>query len=243
MRVITFTAALIAVSASAWAQNKGMVTLSNGTVRTDRTNPLTFTNPLILSTMTNSNAMNAVLTPQGQISNSTGVPSGAAATNAQLLADGSGSSAWVANRYISAVKTNDTVRSNTATFAADPELVVAVAANTTYRLDGYIGVTATTNGGFKADLTFPVLNRTNGIPLGVFAVNTANLATMGVAAATNRSLIASTVAYTQSGMMFFAVFRTATNGNVTFRWAQNASNSDATTVHTGSSMTVTRLTD
>jgi hypothetical protein len=168
--------------------------------------------------------------------------------NCKPTAERSGASAFVASRFASAVKTNSTTRTNdasaiTTSAADDPELSLPVLGNTTYRVEGYIGVTATTNSGFKAALSFPTLMRTGGIPLGMYAINAGNFITMPVTSATVRGMIASTVAYSNNGLVFWAIFRTATNGTVNFRWAQNASSADETTVVAESSMTLTRLTD
>jgi hypothetical protein len=247
MRLITFIAALIAVSASVWAQNKGMVTLSNGTVRTDRTTPLTFTNPLILSTMTNSNAMNAVFTPAGQISNSTGVPSGAAASNSLLRADGAASSAWVADPAVAKVKASDFVRTNASiTYSNDNELTGwTIDANSLYSVTIWLPHTSTTNSGFKAQFTVPAL-ATNDANYGQIHVESGGA--VALTGASNSILPLATRTQASAGKNFVGrfFFRTGTNsGTMNLQWAPAVggagTNTNTTTLSAGATVVVTKL--
>lgn len=120
------TALLFAATLTgAWAQSIGLVTDTNGNIVTRRTNTLTFTNPLtwttnvVAATRTNLGLGWAGTDPATTLSNlfaSNSLPSGAAASNSILRADGAGGSTFVVEGvYLARQLTNSAIATNAET--------------------------------------------------------------------------------------------------------------------------------
>ena len=159
-----FTALLLLLLAQlAPAQNVGMATDTNGTILTDRTNTLTFTNPLTWAT----NVVAATRTNLGlgSLATNNSVPSGAATTNSILTADGAGGSSFVASRVQKVTLTENFAVTNSADLNATngnvPDMSVNLDANSLYVARWHVLLTCGAEG---ARLEAVVGAGTNGIP-------------------------------------------------------------------------------
>lgn len=133
-------------------------------------------------------------------------------------------------------KTGDTSRASTTTASADPDLVVALDANSLY--EWVLVVRASGNGGdIKIAFTAPsgasmVQRTSHGPDLGTAdATNTNVRMTSGHAAATELSYGLTTA---NCLVMERGLLDTSSAGNLTMLWAQDSSNVNATTVESGS---------
>ena len=246
-----FTALLLLLLAQlAPAQNIGMATDTNGTILTDRTNTLTFTNSLTWAT----NVVAATRTNLGlgSLATNNSVPSGAATTNSLLTADGAGGSAFVASRTVTRFTTNDQTKTNwgfnfnTQATNNDPQMgSVALDANSFYRVEYAVAWVATTNSGFNHALGFSTnlseFNHRTGV--GQAANGTVTAITTG----TNVALIslpggtaAGTGArYAAAGFVYVL---TSSNANtMTYRWWPISNVADATTLIRSSMVSVTKM--
>lgn len=126
-----------------------------------------------------------------------------------------------------AVKETDTSRVSTATVAADPELAVSgLVANAKYLVE-VVAVWTNGGGGFRADFTGPT---------GATMVWTDNDGG-GIQAIGTDTTFNVTTGTTMKG----ALVTGSSGGTVTFRWAQNASNTAATVLKAGSYLYVQRV--
>jgi hypothetical protein len=238
MRTLTTIAALLALMSPLLAQNRGLVTDTNGNVISGRaTNiPLSFTNPLTLTTLTNANGPNLVLADTNGTLTTGSVPSGAAPDGAVLTAVG-GSGVFVGFKTV-VTKTNSTTKTNlaaTSTNAADdPELVVTLAAGS-YTLEGVLRVTSTD--GLRASLFFssttPLATGFASFPFGSGTINA-----WGTSSAQLRPMIVGSGAI--SDMVFFSGSVILTNTDtITVRWAQQSATTNPTTVLSNSKIVIT----
>ena len=225
-----FTALLLLLLAQlAPAQNIGMATDTNGTILTDRTNTLTFTNTVSLP-----------------------ISSGAATTNSLLTADGAGGSAFVASRTVTRFTTNDQTKTNWANNAAsqttnnDPQMGSwALDANSMYRVEYAVAWVATTNSGLNHALGFSTnlseFNQRSGVGQAANTTVTAiNLSTN----ATVFSLPSGTAAGTggRFAVAGFVYVLTSSNANtMTYRWYPISNVADATTLIRSSMVSVTKM--
>lgn len=132
------------------------------------------------------------------------------------------------------LKPANTTRTSTTTLAADPDMVLALDASSTYLVRGFMIVNAANaNMDYKYSLNYTgtiasIANGRSHLPAGGTAV--ANV--------TSASILGSTsVTDTTSGLgwvEFWAVVTTTTAGNIEFQWAQNTSDVGNLTVQAGS---------
>jgi hypothetical protein len=119
VRSVAFALSAIVLAAlmasSAFAQNVGLVTDTNGNVVTRRTNELVWSNNLRFSPLTNANSRTAIIGTNGALT-AGNPPSGAAASNSILRADGAGGSTFVAEGvYLARQLTNSASTTNAET--------------------------------------------------------------------------------------------------------------------------------
>lgn len=208
---------------------------------------------LSLAALTNTNVTNfRTDIGLGSLATNNTVPSGAAASNSILTADGAGGSSFVASKTVTVVKSSDQSRTNTSDMTItnnnDPELTQTVTAGDIYYIGVRLEITTGTNSGFNAGIftgtnnVFSSTSQTVGtamrhnLNVTGFYVSTGNPVAQitfggnGIAGAATRS------AWTGNG-----IFRCATNGTLTVRWSQFVASNSATTLHAGSSFTLTKL--
>lgn len=147
---------------------------------------------------------------------------------------------WFVGDY--AIRTTDLSRASLTTLTADPTLVLPVIANASYWFFMYIDYEGGTQG--SSDLKF---NYT--IPGSAFMrYQISAIATTGTIAATQTRLGSDTIAVGSSGagvlmgvMGMGTLVNGAGSGNLTFNWAQNTSNTTATTIHAQSAIALIRI--
>ena len=241
-----FTALLLLVLAQlAPAQNVGMATDTNGTILTDRTNTLTYTNPLTWAT----NVVAATRTNLGlgSLATNNSVPSGAATTNSILTADGAGGSAFVVSRTQTVAMTNSAFRTNTtdnSTNNAQAGMVVNLDANSTYHFAYAFIITSSTTGGFGAVLRHS--NATNGLRVTFVGRQgrPINVQATDITAATNGQILLQAVNFAGTNIVTTGTGILATgtaSGTLALCWHQNTTNTAASELVTGSMMTVTKI--
>lgn len=248
------TALLFAATLTgALAQSIGLVTATNGTIVTRRTNTLTFTNPLTWAT----NVVAATRTNLGlgTLATNNSVPSGAAATNALLTADGAGGSSFVASAVQTVTMTNNFAVTNYSDMSVTngdvPSMTVNLDANSLYVARWHVIVTCGAEG---AKLEATVGAGTNGVPnqsvagrLGRpnFSYGDTYFLTSGsrqVMSLIGFSGGGFTTAVTNGAFNGTAQFRTgASNTTLFWRFAQNTSSNVATTLLTNSIFQVQKL--
>lgn len=100
---------------AALAQNIGLVTDTNGNVITRRTNTLVWSNSLRFTPLTNADSRTAIIGTDGALT-AGNPPSGAAASNSILRADGAGGSTFVVEGvYLARQLTNSAIATNAET--------------------------------------------------------------------------------------------------------------------------------
>ncbi|MFD9306143.1 hypothetical protein ACFWCB_26400 [Streptomyces sp. NPDC060048] len=138
----------------------------------------------------------------------------------------------------SIVKSSSTSRTSTTTLAADPHIVLAVAANTAYLLDGFFEYDGAFGAGdLKLDWTVPASATLRWAALGTVAADTTQKfnSSSVEAGVTTLSIGTYGVGSTRNACAPRGYLTTgATAGNLTLTWAQNASNATATTLRAGS---------
>lgn len=128
--------------------------------------------------------------------------------------------------FRSAIKAGATSRNTTVTPAADPDLVVAVEANSRYDVSAVVGWT-NGGGGFRVDFTGP-----SGATM-LWVDNDGSVAsTIGTDL---------TFSVTVGTSLRGTLVTSGTAGNLTLRWAQNTSNAADTTLLAGCSLLATRI--
>jgi hypothetical protein len=139
---------------------------------------------------------------------------------------------------VTAVKLSTTSRASTTTKTADPELSVAVAANSTYKFEAFIKAFSTSAApDFRSIFTGPSGYDYYLIHNGGFGGNYTE-GNVGYASEITRSLDANI----EGDIYYTGVLTTAgTAGNFTFDWAQLTSDVTATQVRAGSYLTLTKL--
>jgi hypothetical protein len=232
------------MASSAFAQNIGLVTDTNGNIVTRRTNELVWSNNLRFTPLTNANSRTAIIGTNGALA-AGNPPSGASANGSLLTADGAGSSSFVASRIITKTTTNAVSYTNNTTYSAITDLSTTVEANSFYSVAIYIPVTAPASGGLKVQLIVPSLPvaGTNANFGFVSTHNTASPLGRVAATATNTVLVGSSAVATSGGSLS-GVFTLATGtnaGTVSVEAAQSTSNGTATTIHAGAFISFTKL--
>lgn len=240
---------------------------TNGKVAYSGSNTLTFTNPLGFSdaattrtnlglgwlALTNTNASNfRTAIGLGSLATNNTVPSGAAASNSILTADGAGSSSFVASKTVTVVKSSDQSRTNTSDMTItnnnDPELTQTVTAGDIYYIGVRLEITTGTNSGFNAGIFTGTNNVFSSTSQTVGTAMRHNLNVTGFYVSTGNPVAQITFggngitgAATRSAWTGNGIFRCATNGTLTVRWSQFVASNSATTLHAGSSFTLTKL--
>ena len=146
---------------------------------------------------------------------------------------------------ISASKATDTSRNTTTTNTADPDLVLPLAANTSYDVHLMLILTSAANaaGDFKAELQFPSGATCSFVPHGL--IDTLASGSSGDLQAGSVSLDTSSptgsfsagVSTSATGVLITARVTTVSAGDLTLAWSQLASNANNTTLKGGSTMT------
>ncbi|SRR6266702_2197213 len=142
---------------------------------------------------------------------------------------------------LEAHKTADLNRASNITLTNDPDLVLTVAANATYRLECLCIVTGVSGGDFQwgwavpasATMRYQALHNEGGATgLGNSSLVNSEVYT-GFAACSGTG--------TNTGVQMWGEFTTAgTAGNLQLKWAQQTSNGTATTMKAGSSLMLRR---
>lgn len=138
---------------------------------------------------------------------------------------------------LTAIKGADTARASTTTLTADPDLTVAVLANTTYKVSFsllYKGA-ATNTGDLKFGFSVPsgatlaggFLGIANPLGVTILPVTSAASVLVSYGNGTGNPLWCQVTA---------GLIVSSTAGNLVLTWAQNTSNATATTLMTGSSL-------
>ncbi|MFE5675116.1 hypothetical protein ACFQ7B_07500 [Streptomyces erythrochromogenes] len=143
------------------------------------------------------------------------------------------------------VKSGDTGRPSTTTLAADPHLALAVAANATYAVEGFIDYDGAFGaGGLKIDFTLPASATMRWGLLGNVVSDINQKASTNTTDQTgNLSVGTYGTGGTHTHALLSGHLTTAgTAGTMTLRWAQSASNATATTVYAKSRMRLRRIT-
>lgn len=161
-----------------------------------------------------------------------------------VAADGSIATTGV-GQVVFARKTADTSRLNTTARVADPHLVNAVQANTTYEVNGMLVFDGSTTGDFSMDISVPagaaLLYDTFG--QGTAATTTEGTVLTGSAAGGSGRSFGATGAGTNMTIQLTGVMTVGgTAGNLTLNWAQNALDAVVPTIlKTNSFITLRRV--
>jgi hypothetical protein len=239
------------MASSAFAQNVGLVSDTNGNIVTRRTNVLSFTNNLRFAPLTNADSRTALIGTNGALT-AGNPPSGAAANGALLTADGAGSSSFVVSRTVTRFTTNDQTRTNwgfnAVTQATNNDTQMgswSLDANSFYRVEYAIAWVATTNSGFAHGIAFSTnlseFNHRAGVGQ---AANTTVTAINTGTNATSIGLV--NVSATATGGRFavagFVYVLTSSNANtMNYRWYPINNSADATTLIRSSMLSVTKM--
>lgn len=132
------------------------------------------------------------------------------------------------------IKPGDTSRTSTATRTADPDLVIALAANLSYVVDSHLMYDAGSVGLFQAYWTVPAGATLVGSPWGLdLAVTSTSVGAIRVLA-TGASMGAGGSGTIVTARPVAQVIMGATPGNLSLTWAQGVSNGTATILKAGS---------
>jgi hypothetical protein len=201
------------------------------------------------------NAASNAATTIGNLFASNSLPSGAAASNSILTADGSGSSAFVASRVVTKfTTTNETKTSwtnNTVTAATNASAQIGtwtVDANATYAVDYLVWFASdNTNSAFAASFVMsqPIAPTRNMLGVGVSAA--ASPVFIGSSFATNTTSVSlpvgiAAVGHSNSIVTGTFIFRSGTNaGTMAFHWTAGANVTNALLLNAGTTIKVERL--
>lgn len=137
-------------------------------------------------------------------------------------------------------KTGDTPRTSTIVLAADPDLTIGLAVNAIYAVQAllvYTGATAGT-GDLQVTPTVPAGSSSTWTAVALDA----SLGTSNIGVAHTGFVFGSNgTGSTRTAILFGTVSTSVTAGAVAITWAQNTSNSTATTMKANSWMTARRL--
>lgn len=144
------------------------------------------------------------------------------------------------------IKTGDTSRTSTTTYADDPELFATVAAGATYLVEIYGNYQAAVAGQIKLQMTFPSGTMEGGsweYDAGTDASSAVNWASnASISQASPATFVAGLVS-TGANVPFRltgSLFVGTTGGTLALQWAQNVSSGTATILRKGSAMRLTR---
>ena len=250
VRSVAFALSAIVLAAlmasSAFAQNIGLVSDTNGNIVTRRTNELTFTNNLRFAPLTNADSRTAIISTNGALT-AGNPPSGAAANGALLTADGAGSSSFVASRTQTVAMSSSAFRTNTtdtSTANAQTNMVLNLDASSTYHFAFAFIVTSATTGGFNARLLHS--NTTNGLRATYVGRmgRPINIAASDITASSAGIISLQAVNFAGTNMVVTGtgILSTGTSsGTLTFIWHQNTATNVATELVAGSMITLTKI--
>lgn len=141
-------------------------------------------------------------------------------------------------------KASDTSRTSNTTLAADPELVLAIAANALYDFSCYINYegAATGAGDLKWNFTVPAGATLRYQSVSVNTVGTLSPLLIGPTWTGSSTNSAGTngAGNAMSLVMTGQLDTAGTSGSITLQWAQNASSATSTIVHTQSQLRLQR---
>jgi hypothetical protein len=190
----------------------------------------------------------AAATLTNLFTNSNGIPAFGATSNSTYTVVG-GQGAWVAPRSVTKVRTSDFVRTNgSITYSNDDTLAGwTLDASSLYSVTLWIPYTCSTNSGMKGQITVPAMERADANFGGLALESGGQLQITG----TTNTIIPIATRTTASaaknwvGRLFF---RTGTNsGTANFQWAPaaggNGTNTNTTTLHSGATITFTKISD
>jgi hypothetical protein len=255
VRSVAFALSAIILAAlmasSAFAQNVGLVSDTNGNIVTRRTNVLSFTNNLRFAPLTNADSRTALIGTNGALT-AGNPPSGAAANGALLAADGAGGSSFVVSRTVTRFTTNDQTKTNWGFNAIgqtnnnDPHMGSwSLDANSFYRVEYAVAWVATTNSGFAHGLGFTTnlsefTHRTGVGQAANTTVTAINAATNATAIAlANASAAATGGRFAVAGFVYVLTSSNATTMN--YRWYPINNSADASTLVRSSMVSVTKM--
>jgi hypothetical protein len=255
VRSVAFALSAIVLAAlmasSAFAQNVGLVSDTNGNIVTRRTNELTFTNNLRFTPLTNANSRTALIGTNGALT-AGNPPSGAAANGALLTADGAGGSSFVVSRTVTRFTTNDQTKTNWANNAAgqtnnnDAQMGSwSLDANSFYRVEYAVAWVATANSGFNHALGFTTnlseFNHRTGLGQAANTTVTAINSGTNVTAVTLPSGSAAGTGGRFAVAGFFYVLTSSNANTMNYRWYTISNVADATTLIRSSMLSVTKM--
>lgn len=136
--------------------------------------------------------------------------------------------------YARIIKAADTLRTANITLTADPDLVLAVLANTKYIFKFGLYVVTNTSADWKHQLTFPA---------GASIIDQVSLEA-ATAAPRDESTVYTNTGMTASQLFFIegSIITAGTAGNLGINWAQNTSNAVQTGIKAGSWLELRRAT-
>ena len=143
------------------------------------------------------------------------------------------------------VKTSSTARSNTATVAVDPDLVVPVAANTRYNLEALLFPSGDTTADFRMTFVVPAGATIVWVPRGPSPLISVDPATLTMSQQVSGSEAVLGVYSSAAGAIAPKghIQTGATAGNVELRWAQGTSAGAPTTLAAGSWLSLSKVRD
>jgi len=145
---------------------------------------------------------------------------------------------------IAASKPSDTSRASTTTQTADPDLTIALAANASYIINGYLGYAnaSASAGDLKYSFTAPASNTTLWSSIRIdIASGTTTIAGPNAAGTANNMTAQTSSTSDRSVHIFGTVITAGSTGNLTLNWAQNTSNATATIIRANSYLMVQRI--
>jgi hypothetical protein len=143
-------------------------------------------------------------------------------------------------------KTADTARVSTVALANDPDLVVALAANATYRYEVRLPYRCVTTFAQQIKVAM-VYSGTRNIHVADIITNSGGLVMFvadivtGIAQLETGFVNTPSAADFDNSIRYDGLIRTINAGNLQVQWAQANSNANATTVRQGASIVVTRI--
>jgi len=227
---------------------------TDGNTNIIRTNYLpAVSGELVTTTLTNVSAPAARTNlGLGSLATNNSVPSGAAATNSILTADGAGGSAFVVSRTVTRFTTNDQTKTNWGfnfgSQASNNDTQMgswSLDANSFYRVEYAVAWVATTNSGFAHGLGFSTnlseFSHRTGVgqaaSTSVTAINTVTNAT--AIALANASAAATGGRFAVAGFVYVL---TSSNANtMNYRWYPINNSADASTLVRSSMLSVTKM--
>jgi hypothetical protein len=210
MKLLTYTLLVVLLCTFAHGQNIGLVTDTNGTVVSSRTNPLTFTNDIRIGQLTNATGPNLVVASTNGTLSTGSVPSGGAPEGAVLTVVG-GQYAGVASRTVTQALTNDQTKTSWTTNSINQAGNTESSPLSSWTIDAGATYEVKYRVRFESDITNAIAH---GIVLPAYTNYAPQTAGIGTTAGNSISVITSTTNATQ---MWFPFPWTPTGGSQTNR--------------------------